>query len=333
MAKPLRRILVTIRDLRHLPKSELSKAGALAKAAGASVELFHVIDEPDPGRSYPETTTREAVAGRCASVLASSRGRLEKFGRDTSLRGMRIICTVAWDFPPHEAIVRRALTTHADLVIAAAHGHRPGARLLLANTDWELIRHCPVPLLLVKSRRPWDRPAVLAAVDPSHARAPVTLDKDLLRLGSALAQLLHGRLHVFHAYSPLIVEPPGVSAAPLIMMEYEREIGSTIRALAASIGVPPARCHVSMGDVTAELRALARRTHASLVVMGAVSRSALGRVFIGNTAERVLDSLGCDVLVVKPRGFRFKVRRGRPIALTSGPGGVTSAPRRVRSHR
>ena len=34
--------------------------------------------------------------------------------------------------------------------------------------------------------------------------------------------------------------------------------------------------------------------------MGAVSRSGLKRVFIGNTAERVLDDLPCDVLVVKP---------------------------------
>jgi nucleotide-binding universal stress UspA family protein len=26
--------------------------------------------------------------------------------------------------------------------------------LILTNTDWELIRQCPVPVLLVKSRRP-----------------------------------------------------------------------------------------------------------------------------------------------------------------------------------
>jgi universal stress protein E len=36
------------------------------------------------------------------------------------------------------------------------------------------------------------------------------------------------------------------------------------------------------------------------VVIGAVSRSRLDRVLIGNTAERVLDKLECDVLVVKP---------------------------------
>ena len=43
--------------------------------------------------------------------------------------------------------------------------------------------------------------------------------------------------------------------------------------------------------------------------MGAVSRSAVQRLFIGHTAERLVDRLACDVLVVKPRGFATKVTR------------------------
>jgi hypothetical protein len=43
MAKQLRRILVAIGSLRHSPTNELHKAAALAKASGASVELFHVV--------------------------------------------------------------------------------------------------------------------------------------------------------------------------------------------------------------------------------------------------------------------------------------------------
>jgi universal stress protein E len=42
--------------------------------------------------------------------------------------------------------------------------------------------------------------------------------------------------------------------------------------------------------------------------MGAISRSGLKRIFIGNTAEHTLDSLKCDLLVVK--GVRK--RRARP---------------------
>jgi universal stress protein E len=43
--------------------------------------------------------------------------------------------------------------------------------------------------------------------------------------------------------------------------------------------------------------------------MGAVSRRGLDRLLIGSTAERTLDRLNCDVLVVKPRGFRTNVPR------------------------
>ena len=41
--------------------------------------------------------------------------------------------------------------------------------------------------------------------------------------------------------------------------------------------------------------------------MGAVARSGLKRVFIGNTAERLLNQLRCDVLVVKPAEFKARV--------------------------
>jgi universal stress protein E len=30
-------------------------------------------------------------------------------------------------------------------------------------------------------------------------------------------------------------------------------------------------------------------------------------LFIGHTAERVIDALECDILVVKPRGFKTRV--------------------------
>jgi universal stress protein E len=328
MAKQIRHILVAIRSLEHAPKNELHKAGALAKASGASVELFHVIDELDPGRSYPETATKEAVEERRAAIVARSQARLERFAQDKSLHGVvSVTCVATWDHPPYDAVVRRALATHTDLVIAATHGHRFGARLLLRNTDWELIRHCPVPLLLVKSRRPYQRPVVVAAVDPFHTHAkPADLDARLLGAASQLAELLHGTVHVFHAYMPLVtVDTLPVAAAPAVVLPPAVEeahgqlITRSIDRLAERAGIPHTRCHIRMGDVAGELSALARRTRADLVVMGAVSRSVLARLFIGNTAENVLDKLSCDVLIVKPKGFTPKVARTSSLAKSGRP--------------
>jgi universal stress protein E len=41
--------------------------------------------------------------------------------------------------------------------------------------------------------------------------------------------------------------------------------------------------------------------------MGSISRSRLKRLFIGATAERTLEKLPCDLLVVKPEWFETPV--------------------------
>jgi universal stress protein E len=67
------------------------------------------------------------------------------------------------------------------------------------------------------------------------------------------------------------------------------------------------RLHVIPGDPAFELPKLARRVHAQIAVMGAVSRSNFRRLFIGDTAQRVIDQLECDICIVKSSGFRTPV--------------------------
>ena len=57
--------------------------------------------------------------------------------------------------------------------------------------------------------------------------------------------------------------------------------------------------HIQQAGVRDALVALTDRLRADVVVMGAVSRSGLERLFVGSTAEDVLDKLSCDLLIVK----------------------------------
>jgi nucleotide-binding universal stress UspA family protein len=135
---------------------------------------------------------------------------------------------------------------------------------------------------------------------------------------------------VFHAYMPLVsIEPVAIAAAPLVLMPPEveearaQQVMRTVGQLADRAGIPAGRCHIRMGEVASQLAAFARRNGAAIVVMGAVSRSAIVRLFIGSAAERTLEVLGCDVLIVKPRSFRSSVQRQ--------PADNTRSPRRRRS--
>jgi universal stress protein E len=68
--------------------------------------------------------------------------------------------------------------------------------------------------------------------------------------------------------------------------------------------VPPERTHVHQGSTRQLLLALTEQLRADAVVMGAVSRSGLKGLFLGNTAEDVLDRLHCDLIIVKPEAFK-----------------------------
>jgi nucleotide-binding universal stress UspA family protein len=103
---------------------------------------------------------------------------------------------------------------------------------------------------------------------------------------------------------------------PEAEVAHTQQVMRVIGQLADKAGIPRSRCHIRMGEVADQLSAFARGSGTAVVVMGAVSRSAIKRFFIGNAAERTLDRLNCDVLVVKPRGFRSGVERAPAVAAT-----------------
>ena len=113
-----------------------------------------------------------------------------------------------------------------------------------------------------------------------------------------------------------MAEPLPLPAA--IAEQHGRDVRAVFETLVAEHGLSGRRCHLRAGVPIDELPELARELGAGIVVMGAVSRSGLRRLFIGSTAERVLDRLKCDVLIVKPEGFRTSVPRralSRPVVL------------------
>ena len=200
----------------------------------------------------------------------------------------------------------------ADLVVKDTHHHSALQRSIFSNTDWNLIRQCPTQLLLVKPRAIGHVPAVVAAVDPLHPRDKTgSLDDRIVTSAKEIAQLFAGQTHVLHTFdiSPVlmtsgdgIVMPIGMPIAELAA-DLEKNHTVAVHALADRHSIPRERVYVVQGHTRDLLVTSSNRLRADFVVMGAVSRSALERLFIGSTAEAVLDKLTCDVLIVKPAAF------------------------------
>ena len=311
--KSTRRILVGIKspDADALPT--LAKAAQLAKALDAEIELFQCLDDTiyldAPGRGGGSLRKLQAER-REQSIL-----RLENFAHKMRRHGVSVWTHAEWDFPAYEALIRRANKIGAKLIVVERHRGKHRAPWLLSYTDWDLLRHAAVPVLLIKSATPYRHPTVLAAVDPQHLHAkPARLDDEILAIASTWSAALRGRLHVVHAYSPplLVDGGAGIAAAGIatdLIAGAEHNAARLLTELLDAKRLKPVTTHLANAPPSAAIPATAQQIGAKLVVMGAVSRSALKRVFIGNTAEQVLDALPCDVLVVKPPGYVTDVAR------------------------
>lgn len=324
--QPIRRILVAVKDPAARALPAVNKAAQIAKGLKAQLTLFHDIATP---------LYAEALQGRDVDlkswqreVQTSRREQLEKVAARMRKHGIDVDVAADWDFPPYEAIIRKAQRISADLLVVENHhgtGRHP-ARWLLAYTDWELLRLCPIPVLLVKSRKLYHRPRVLAAIDPSHAHAkPSNLDRQILRAGAQLVHALHGELHALHVVLPALPVVPAMPDGPLLDIGAERTVNETRArdSLARAVGgfdVKRSHCHLVEGRPNEVIPRTAKRERCSIVAMGVVSRSGLKRFFIGNTAEYVMDAVTADILVVKPPDFESRVpRAGRGVQILSMP--------------
>lgn len=326
--QPLKKILVAIKDIDARSMPAVRKAAQLAKASGATLELFHALSE---------TVLIEALDARRISLkdyeeerLKKTMSRLETLAKAIRKHDIEVTCAAEWDYPASEAVVRRALRTRADLIVVERHATRHVAKWMLAYTDWELLRQAPCPVLLVKLSKPYHRPVVLTAIDPFHEHAkPARLDHALLQTSGQFATLLRGSLRIVHCVAPSTLVTANWTATPVIVdtsrtNEFVQRARKAVIAEVARQPLPSHRVHILQGSAREAIPYAAKSEKASMVVMGALSRSGFKRLLIGNTAEAVLDALTCDVLVLKPGRFQTKVpRRGRGAQVMALPSTMT----------
>lgn len=293
----------------------IERAHQLADATGASIHLL-LCD-------YQESFTEGMLMGNEQVQIARKKylAELESWldERATALTddGIAVTTEVVWHSPRYETILVKAAELNADVIVRAAKKHSKIARLLFGATDWELIRRAPQPVWIVKKKLdPLSRGVrVLAAVDPVHPRdKAANLDNKLVETADNIVKHFGGALHVFHAYnagaalSPISTAGqhtgmPTMTVGVELLQEMRKHREKQMAELVQPFGIPDDNVHLIPGSTEAALDDIVEELEIDIVVAGAVSRGRLERLLIGSTAEAILDTVHCDVVVVKPDGF------------------------------
>jgi universal stress protein E len=289
----------------------LERAAWIAGCVGAELELFvcYYNEYLSGDRLFDSPSLEKARK----EVIAGHEKHLEKLAKPIRERGLVVTTTAVWDHPLYEGIVRHAAATGADLVLKDTHHHSVVSRALLTNTDWHLIRSCASPLWLVKPRDISKKPVVIAAIDPMNEHdKPAALDDEILVISKMLAEKTGGTVCAFHSYDPRIAVATATANAYIPVSLPFDEIEKQMREqhekrfneITAFHGIADEHSHLIAGLTHEELPALSSKLDAAVVVLGAVSRNRWKRLFVGATAERTLDHMPCDLLIVKPDWFR-----------------------------
>jgi nucleotide-binding universal stress UspA family protein len=128
----------------------LAEAIPLAKALGANILLAHVVNERRaipadmPGLDLRAFVEEARGEGEQILALARERVRLEAVEVDTRLLEV-------WSGRVGDEVIRLAKEWPADLIVCGTHGRRGVRRLVLGSDAEHIVRHSPVPVLLVRA--------------------------------------------------------------------------------------------------------------------------------------------------------------------------------------
>lgn len=310
------RILVVVDPTASNEQVCVERAAWLANSLDLDLELLicHYEQFLTGARSvntaFLERSREYAIKQQCK--------KLEEIARPLRDQGLGVIVSAVWDRPLGDAIVRHILRTNPIMVVKDTHYHSIISRAIFTNTDWHLVRTCPVPLWLAKPHAWPATSRIVASVDPTHEHdKDANLDAIILNEATVLAENLSGELHAFHSYLPIsTLNYPsihaGISPIDDLDEQIEQDHQKRLDDLLDGYPVLTDQTHMMAGDPAKLLPKLATDLDAGLVVMGAIARNPLQRVFVGSTTEQVLDKLPCDLLIVKPDWYSTSVMASTP---------------------
>ena len=296
------KILVVI-DPKRNNDMLVSRASRLALNYGASVELYIPAYNSALEGSY--WFDKEGLEQAHNGFINSQQSWLNNFVDKLKEEGVAAQGCVEWSRPLHKAVLSRVDYFSADLIIMQAEYHSLVVRALFTNADWHLIRESKTPVLFVHENEWSSHLSVAAAVDPLHAHSKnKDLDDQLLQTAHDLACKLPGELHVIHAFEP--IQAGVIAEFDAIVEDYEFYREGVRERHRESLDILLKRnvesstiVHFEEGTPERVLPQVVNEADIDLIVMGAMSRSGLDKIFVGSTAERVLDHLRCDILILK----------------------------------
>ena len=284
----------------------LLRAIEFAKKFDASIELFLVVHHSALApKWFNKDHRQEQIINH---YLKTKQRWLDTYLYEVTQENISVSSEVRWHKPLYAEILKKITECHADIVIKSTHQHPVLDRLLFTPNDWQLLKSCPVPLLLAKYPSTSIYKNVMAAVDLKKTEDECTnLDEAILDSTAMISEYFNAIDHVTHAYDPIGQElwptmDSGIFGIDMSTYNYQlyqeqqyEYHQNQFAHLVEHYGFEDQNTHLVHGIASSQLIDLVNDENIDLLVMGVRFHSG----FVGTTAEKILDEVNCDILAIK----------------------------------
>lgn len=266
------RILVVI-DPTSEHQPALDRAVEAAHLMEASLILFaSIYEETDAPTKFLKS---QFVQKR----ISEQRQILDQLAEQIHSTGIEVSIKVDWDKEWYSAVVRASIRYNSDVIFKSTIKHSTAQRVINRTSDWTLLRDSLCPVLLVREGSSWSKNKLLAAVDfDTEDQTRQAINKTIVELGREAAEKYNSEVDFLIAYNDSMAD---------MCNEFADKFGVPVNQLRCEIGMP-----------ASAIIETSKKVDPGLIVIGSVARSGAPGLFAGNTAEKILDHVDCDVLAM-----------------------------------
>lgn len=277
----------------------------IAERSQAAVRLVRV---QSTGEFFGRQSTPDATSVS-ATILQQERERilieLDNLAAECRKTSGAQISVALEDGPVSEALERYAIRNRVDLIVISSHGRGGISRLSLGSVTDSLIRHTPIPVLVIKPHASYLSPGA----DEIFRRIIVPLDgsslaEQILPEVIALAKLDNARLTLLTVLVPRTSSQRAIAdqRTPL----WDKDIvGAQAYLYRIAAQLHEQGCltttHIEIGENIAQVIGdYARNVRADLVAIATHGRGGISRVLHGSVADVVTRTSVTSMLVLRP---------------------------------
>jgi universal stress protein E len=278
--------LFVIIDPESTHQVALVKALLIAKLGNCQIHAFMCVYADI--KAHPEASSRKGLKHH---TLEDAEARLKELMKPCDTCGVPFTTELLWNKRWYEMALHSVARSGCDLVIKSSFHHSRAKRFFSKTSDYTLMRFCACPILFTHQSQEWRSDKILACVDlesdnPQHKR----LNNVIIRNARAVAEIIGMDLYIASVFEKAIDE----TRFP-IKSDASHEIG---KELAKLYGVDADRIYLRQGAVAETLVDICKEIDPSILLIGTIARTGIRGKLIGNTAEKLLDTVDADVLTV-----------------------------------